>query len=104
MKRMDQGPGRVVVGTLTGIGLAIGVVVAVLASDVILGVTAGAAFVAITVGLARLWTGGGSPGRRHDDQRESTASTPKGRISPLRAAPEDSSARTSARRAASRLS
>lgn len=75
MKRMDQGPGRVVVGTLTGIGLAIGVVVAVLASDVILGVTAGAAFVAITVGLARLWTGGGSPGRRQDDQRESTAST-----------------------------
>lgn len=74
MKTMDQGPGRVVVGTLTGIGLAIGVVVAVLASDVILGVTAGAAFVAITVGLARLWTGGESPARRHHDQRGSTTS------------------------------
>jgi hypothetical protein len=61
MKRTDQGPGRVVVGTLTGIGLAIGVVVAVLASDVILGVTAGAAFIAIMVGLARVWTGSGSP-------------------------------------------
>ena len=74
MKRMDQGPGRVVVGTLTGIGLAIGVVVAVLASDVILGVTAGAAFVAITVGLARLWTGSGGQGGHHHDQRGSTAS------------------------------
>lgn len=74
MKRMDQGPGRVVVGTLTGIGLAIGVVVAVLASDVILGVMAGAAFVAITVGLARLWTGSGGQDRHHHDQRGSTAS------------------------------
>lgn len=74
MKRIDQGLGRVVVGALTGIGLAMGVVVAVLASDVILGVTAGAAFVAITVGLARLWTGSGSPGRRNHDRRASTAS------------------------------
>jgi hypothetical protein len=74
MKRIDQGLGRVVVGALTGIGLAIGVVVAVLASDVILGVTAGAAFVAITVGLARLWTGSGSPGRRNHDRRGPTAS------------------------------
>lgn len=67
MKRMDKGPSRAVVGTLTGVGLAIGVVVAVLASDVILGVTAGAAFIAITVGLARLWTGSGSPEQRHHD-------------------------------------
>jgi hypothetical protein len=74
MKTMDQGPGRVMVGTLTGIGLTIGVVVAVLAGDVILGVTAGAAFIAITVGLVRLWTGGESPGRRHHDQQGSTAS------------------------------
>jgi hypothetical protein len=44
----------------------IGVVVAVLTSDVILGVIAGAALVAIAVGFLRLWTGGGGDHRaRH---------------------------------------
>jgi hypothetical protein len=65
MTRTDQGPSRVVVGTLTGLGLAIGVVVAVLASDVIRGVMVGAVFIAITVGVARLWTGGGNSRPHH---------------------------------------
>ena len=55
-------PNRVLVPTLTGIGLAIGVIVAVIATDVILGVIAGASFIAITVGLVRLWTGGDNQG------------------------------------------
>jgi hypothetical protein len=54
-----------VVGTVTGIGLTVGVIVAVLASDVILGVVAGATFIAITVGLLRLWTGARSPRPHH---------------------------------------
>lgn len=63
MTRTEQGPSPVVVGTLTGVGVAIGAIVAVLTSDVILGVIAGASLTAITVGLARLWAGGTrSPG------------------------------------------
>jgi arginine repressor len=58
MNQTATKPNRVLVSTLTGIGLAIGVLVAVIASDVILGVIAGASFIAITVGLVRLWTGG----------------------------------------------
>jgi hypothetical protein len=61
MTRTPQTPSRAVVGTLTGIGLAIAIAVAVLATDVILGVIAGAAFIAIAVGTVRLWTGGGPP-------------------------------------------
>lgn len=58
MKQTAAKPNRVLVPTLTGIGLVIGVIVAVIATDVILGVIAGASFIAITVGLVRLWTGG----------------------------------------------
>jgi hypothetical protein len=65
MTRTEQGPRPVVVTTLTGIGVVIGVVVAILTSDVILGVIAGAAFIAIAVGLARLWVGGGTTRPRH---------------------------------------
>jgi arginine repressor len=64
MTRTQQTPSRAVVGTFTGVGLAIGIAVAVLASDVILGVIAGAAFIAIAVGMVRLWTGGGPPSPR----------------------------------------
>jgi hypothetical protein len=46
------------VTTLTGIGVAIGVAVAMLTGDVIEGVMAGALFIAIAVGLVRLWGGG----------------------------------------------
>jgi hypothetical protein len=54
-----------VVTTLTGTGVVIGVVVAMLTSDVILGVIAGASFIAITVGLVRLWAGDGTRRPRH---------------------------------------
>ena len=60
MTRIVQQPSPVVVTALTVIGVAIGVVVAILTSDVILGVIAGAAFIAIAVGLARLWVGDGA--------------------------------------------
>jgi hypothetical protein len=61
MSRTDQGPSQTAITALTAIGVMTGVVVAVLASDVILGVIVGAAFIAIAVGLLRLWTGGGTP-------------------------------------------
>lgn len=65
MTRIEQRPSPVVVSTLTGIGVVIGVVVAVLASDVILGVIAGASFIAVAVGLVRLWVGAGTRHPRH---------------------------------------
>ena len=58
MTRIEQRPSSVVVTTLTVIGLVIGVAVAMLTSDVILGVIAGASFIAIAVGMVRLWVGG----------------------------------------------
>ena len=60
MTRTEQRPSPVVVSTLTGIGAVIGVSVAVLTRDVILGVIAGASFIAIAVGLVRLWVGSGT--------------------------------------------
>jgi hypothetical protein len=64
MTRTQQAPSRTVLGSLTGVGLAIGIAVALLTADVILGVIAGAAFIAIAVGTVRLWTGGGPPSPR----------------------------------------
>jgi hypothetical protein len=58
MTGIEQRPSTVAVTTLTGIGVAIGVAVAILTHDVILGVMAGALFIAIAVGLVRLWIGG----------------------------------------------
>ena len=43
------------------IGVVLGVVVGLVTSDVILGVIAGAGFIAITVQMLRLWTGHGGP-------------------------------------------
>lgn len=65
MPRMEEKPSPAVVTTLTGIGVAIGVLVAILNSDVILGVIAAASFIAITVGLIRLWFGGGTRRPHH---------------------------------------
>ena len=65
MARIEQRPSTVVVTTLTAIGVVIGVVVAMLTSDIILGVIAGASFIAIAVGLVRLWVGGGTQRPRH---------------------------------------
>jgi ABC-2 type transport system permease protein len=48
---------RVLITVLTGIAVGLGVAVAVLTSDVILGVIAGAGFFAISVQMVRLWGG-----------------------------------------------
>lgn len=58
MTKSDTGPSRASVTAVSGMGILIGIVVAVLTVDVILGVIAGASFVAITVGALRLWYGG----------------------------------------------
>ena len=58
MTRTEQGPSHTALATTTAIGVLIGVVVAILTSDVILGVIAGASSVAIVVDFLRLWTGG----------------------------------------------
>ena len=65
MTQTENRPSPTLVTALTGVGVAIGVVVAVLTSDVILGVIAGVSFIAITVGLVRLWAGGGARRPRH---------------------------------------
>ena len=65
MTQTGQRPSPAVVTTLTGTGVVIGVVVAMLTSDVILGVIAGASFIAIAVGLVRLWAGDGTRRPRH---------------------------------------
>ena len=65
MTSPEQTPSRTIVGALSSVGILIGVVVAVLSSDVILGVIAGASFIAVTVGLLRLWTGGETRRPRH---------------------------------------
>ena len=59
-------PSRTAVTIASSVGVLIGVVVAVATSDVILGVIAGASFIAIIVGLLRLWYGdGGAKRPRH---------------------------------------
>jgi hypothetical protein len=49
----------------TGIAVALGAAVAVLTSDVILGVIAGAGFFAVTIMMVRLWTGRLGPPVEH---------------------------------------
>jgi hypothetical protein len=50
---------------LTGVGVALGIAVAVLASDVIIGVIAGAGFMGIAIQMVRLWTGHSGPPVAH---------------------------------------
>lgn len=57
MTRTSQETSRVLVRTFFGIGLANGTAVAVLTDDVILGVIAGATFIAVASSAVRLWTG-----------------------------------------------
>jgi ABC-2 type transport system permease protein len=57
---------RLLITVLTGIGVALGVTVAMLTSDVITGVIAGTVFIAVTTMMVRLWTGhSGPPVARH---------------------------------------
>ena len=48
---------RLLITILTGIAIALGVTVAILTRDVILGAIAGAGFLAITIQMVKLWTG-----------------------------------------------
>ncbi len=52
---------RLLITVLTGTAVALGIAVAVLTSDVILGVIAGFGLFAITVQMVRLWTGHSGP-------------------------------------------
>jgi hypothetical protein len=46
---------RLLVTVLTGIGIALGVTAALLTRDVIIGVIAGAGFIAVTIQMVKLW-------------------------------------------------
>jgi hypothetical protein len=63
--RTHQPTRHLVVNTLTGIGVALGIVVAFMTEDVILGVLAGALFIAIALSMSRLWTGGNTTRHSH---------------------------------------
>jgi len=56
---------RLLITVLTGIGIALGIAVAVLTSDVIIGVIAGAGFIGIANMMVRLWTGHPGPPLTH---------------------------------------
>lgn len=55
MTQTQPGPSHAGLTAVTTIGVALGIVVAILTNDVILGVIAGASFIAISVGFQRLW-------------------------------------------------
>jgi len=65
VKRPDPTSHRLLITVLTGVGVALGVAVAVLTSDVIIGVIAGAGFIAITIQMVKLWTGHSRPPVAH---------------------------------------
>jgi ABC-2 type transport system permease protein len=56
MTSTDLTSHRLLVTALIGVGLALGVTVAIVTSDVIVGVIAGAGFIAIAIQLVKLWT------------------------------------------------
>ena len=56
---------RLLITVLTGIAVALGVTVAILTSDVILGVIAGFGFFAVATMMVRLWTGHSGPPLAH---------------------------------------
>jgi hypothetical protein len=65
MTTTDLSSHRLLVTVLTGIAVALGAAVAVLTSDVILGVIAGAGFFAVTIMMIRLWAGHPGPPAEH---------------------------------------
>ena len=65
MKKTDLTSHRLLITVLTGIGVTLGVAVAVLTSDVIMGVIAGAGFTGITIQMVKLWTGHSGPPIAH---------------------------------------
>ena len=56
---------RLLITVLTGIGVALGVVVALLTSDVIVGVIAGAGVIAVATQMVSLWTRRSGPPIAH---------------------------------------
>ena len=56
---------RWLITVLTGIGVVAGVAVAVFTADVIMGVAAGAGFIAVANQMARLWTRHAGPPAAH---------------------------------------
>ena len=56
---------RLLITVFTGIGVALGVVVALLTSDVIVGVIAGAGFIAVATQMVNLWTRRSGPPFAH---------------------------------------
>jgi ABC-2 type transport system permease protein len=63
--RTDLTSHRLLITVLSGIGVAVGLAVAVLTSDVMLGVTAGALFIAVAVQMVKLWTRHSGPPVAH---------------------------------------
>jgi ABC-2 type transport system permease protein len=61
----DPASHRLLITVLTGIGVALGVAVGVLTGDVILGVIAGAGFIAIATQMVRLWSSHPGPPVSH---------------------------------------
>jgi ABC-2 type transport system permease protein len=61
MTTTDLSSHRLLITVLTGTGIALGVTVAILTSDVIIGVIAGAGFIAITIQTVKLWAGHPGP-------------------------------------------
>lgn len=57
MTTTSQGTSRTLVRPLVGIGLAIGIAVAMLADDVSLGGIAGAVLIAVAGSAVKVWTG-----------------------------------------------
>jgi ABC-2 type transport system permease protein len=66
MTATDRASHRLLITVLTGIGVALGAAVAVLTRDVIIGVAAGAGFIAVANVMVRLWTGHPGPPVAHD--------------------------------------
>jgi ABC-2 type transport system permease protein len=56
MRKADMTSHRLLITVLTGIGITLGIAAAMLTSDVILGVIAGAGFIAIAIQMVKLWT------------------------------------------------
>jgi arginine repressor len=56
MTSTDPASHRLLITVLTGIGVALGAAVGIMTSDVILGVIAGAGFIALATQMVKLWT------------------------------------------------
>jgi len=65
MTTTDLTSHRLLITVLTGIGIALGVAVVVLTSDVIIGVIAGAGFIAVATQMVKLWTHHSGPPVAH---------------------------------------